>query len=147
MPTTDSAHATAPAASSAAATSPAAAGSVAAVTTLPGIAITIDGALARSETTVAVAAANVVVLTTALAEHAVTVTSSYVGHQAVATHVTHLILTPQRSYVASAQHPHAEVPVTHARERCVLEHATVLQDATAGRVDVSDRALLAATEL
>lgn len=124
-----------------------AAGSVAAVTMLPGIAITIDGALARSETTAAVAAANVVVLTTALAEHAVTVTSSYVGHQAVATHVTHLILTPQRSYVASAQHPHAEIPVTHARGRCVLEHATVLQDATTGRVDVSDRALLAATEL
>lgn len=115
---------------------------------LPGITITVDGRAVRSETLATLAAVpHVVVLTTTLSEHAVTVTSSYTGHPELRTHVTHLIVTAERSHVTQHELPHDEVPVTHARERCLLEHATALQDATGAHVDLDDSALQAASEM
>lgn len=115
---------------------------------LPAITIRLHDEPVRSETLAVLAAApNVVVITTTLADQAVTVTSSYLGHDDVRTHVIHLILTPERRYVSQTQMAHDELPVTHARERCLLEHATVLQDVTGGHVNIGDAALQAAAEL
>lgn len=114
---------------------------------LPGITITLDSRDLRSETIASAVAPYVVVLTTTLADLAVTVASSYVGHTGVPTHVTHLNLTPERRWVAQAQLAHDEVPVTHARERCLLEHATAVQDVSGAHVHLADGAMDAAAEL
>lgn len=115
---------------------------------LPGITIRLHGQPVRSETIGALAAVpHVVVLSTTLADDGITLISSYTGHPQLRTHITHLILTPARRYVTQTQLPHDEVPVTHARERCLLEHATALQDATAAHVDLADAALHAAADL
>lgn len=115
---------------------------------LPGITIRLNDAPAESETIGAVVVVpHVLVITTTIAEHGISLSSTYVGHPALRTYVTHLVLTPKRSFVNQAQLPHNEVPVVHARERCLLEHATALQDAAGAHVDLADAALLAAGHL
>lgn len=123
------------------ATTAAARASVTRVPALDGITVIIDGHPTASETLVTVLAPHVLALTTTLPDHATTLTSTYTGHPATATHATHLELAPARRRLHSRDHDHDSVPVTHARERCLLDHAATLQELTGAQVDVDDIAL------
>jgi len=105
------------------------------------ITLRIAGEPATSETILTAIAPHVLVLTTTLPDHAVTVTSTYTGHPATGTHATHLELAPGLERLHTRDHDHDSVPVTHARERCLLDHAAVLHEFTAAHVDVDDVAL------
>jgi hypothetical protein len=52
--------------------------------------------------------------------------SSYLGHPRVATSATHLAIAPGHADIDVVSHDHAQLPVTHARERCVLDHLQAL---------------------
>jgi hypothetical protein len=69
-----------------------------------------------------------VALSTVLLEPrwAVEVHSSYIGHPAVATRATHLMIAPGHARTSVDEHDHMQLPVTHARERCLLDHLQVL---------------------
>jgi hypothetical protein len=54
--------------------------------------------------------------------------SSYLGHRGTATRATHLAIGPGRAWTLVAEHDYEQLPVTHARERCLLDHLQVLVD-------------------
>ena len=108
---------------------------------LDGITLTLDGHQAPSETIVVAPAPHVLVLTTTLPEPAVTLTSTYVGHPLAGTHATHLELAIGRARLHTRDHDPDSIPVTHARDRCLLDHAAMLQELTGALVDVDDVAL------
>ena len=122
-------------------------------TVLDPITVTIDGTPTPSETTLAQAGAYVVVLATALPEIPLTVTSTFIGAQDVDTTIVDLTL-------GLRPHAHTEtrtvardhVPVTHAHDRCLLEHAATVRTAVAHTtqahvsIDVPDTALQSAAQ-
>ena len=121
--------------------------------TLPALAVTLGGRPTDTQTTGA-GTANAVVLTTAVPQLALTLTSVYLGAGAGQALAAHLTQAPQRDPELAVQRVDAiELPVSHARRRCLLDHATALQhaagalaDATVA-IDVPDVALAAADEL
>ncbi len=116
-------------------------GSVTGMPALNGITLRIAGEPAASETILTAIAPHVLVLTTTLPDHAVTLTSTYTGHPATGTHATHLELARGLERLHTRDHDHDSLPVTHARERCLLDHAAALQEFTAAHVDVDNVAL------
>lgn len=116
-------------------------GSVALMPALDGITLTIDGQPVASQTILTAIAPHVIVLTTTLPDQAVTLTSTYTGHPATGTHATHLELAPGLERLHTRDHDHDSLPGTHARERCLLDHAATLHEFTAAHVDVADVAL------
>ncbi|HEX8086566.1 MAG TPA: hypothetical protein VF529_19925 [Solirubrobacteraceae bacterium] len=101
-----------------------------------------------SETTIRTAGPNTVVLATALPERGVTISTTYVGADDVGTVAVDLVLAPRPEASNRArQVERDEVPVTHARDRCLLDHAHQLVialrelDGIDYKVDVSDPAL------
>lgn len=119
----------------------AAAASVTSVPALNGIKVTIAGQLSASETIVTELAPHVLAITTTLPDHATTLTSTYTGHPAIRTHAVHLELAPGHEHLHTGEHDNDSLPVTHARERCLLDHAAALQALTGALVDVDDSAL------
>lgn len=109
--------------------------------------LTADGAL-EAETTHTAVGPHVLVLTTTLPTAALTVTTTYTGAADVDTHVVDLALGPRLHATTTVRRlPREELPVTHARERCLLDHLaqvraalTELRDVDA-RIDVPDHAL------
>jgi hypothetical protein len=94
------------------------------------ITIAIDAEPTPSETTMRPAGPHVVKLTTALPELPLTVTTAYVGADDVPTTAITFTLgrrpAAQRTIRTLA---HDEVPVTHALDRCVLDHLTQVRPA------------------
>lgn len=115
--------------------------SVPRVPALHGITVSIDGRRTLSETIAAPLAPHVLVLTTTLPDRATTLTSTYVGHPATETRATHLELAPGREQLHTRDHDHDSIPVTHALDRCLLDHAFMLQELTGAQVDVDDTAV------
>jgi hypothetical protein len=96
---------------------------------LDGVRISVDGRPITSETTGTAAGPSVLVLITALGELGVTITSTYVGHEGTDTLAAHLVVTRERRALEQADHSRDALPVTHARERCLLDHAQQVQEA------------------
>jgi hypothetical protein len=58
--------------------------------------------------------------------------SSYLGHPGTTTRAAHLTIAPDSADSLLAEHEHEQLPVTHARERCVLDHLQVLVEHATG---------------
>ena len=113
-----------------------------------------SGELVESETTVTPVGPNVVVLSTAVPDLGLTVTTTYSGAADAATIAVDLIQGQRGSVRHEPREiPRETVPVTHAREHCLLDHAQQVMNATnrhdGGRhtVHVSDDALERASAL
>jgi hypothetical protein len=90
--------------------------------------IAIDGESVRSETLASSVGAYVLVLDTVLPDHGVDLHSVYAGHPKVRTQAVHLLLAPGQHESLSVEHEHDEIPVMHARRRCLYDHLGHLQD-------------------
>ena len=97
--------------------------------TIP-LAVTLDGEQVVSETVCVTAGAHSLTIVTALPDRglATELTSSFVGHEGVATHATHLALGPPghepQIYVREYEHAHVD-PVLGPRD-CAYEHVAIL---------------------
>ena len=110
--------------------------------------IALAGVRVASETLVCLAGADVLVLSTTLPDQALTLHSIYAGHPGAPTQIVHLALAPRRTPTNEAidvsEH---QMPVVHARRRCLYDHLQRLQDLAAealacdASVDVDDRTL------
>lgn len=117
-------------------------------TVVPDVTICVDGEAVESETTVSSAGPNVAVLSTALPTLPLTVTTTYVGADDVDTAAVDLALAARPAAFATARQVSRDaIPVTQARERCLLDHlAQVRETAECDRgcrvtVDAADAAL------
>lgn len=112
--------------------------------------VSVDGVGTRAETTIAATGATVVVISTALAELAEQHTTTYVGAHGAPTTAVTLQQGPEGPRSRSRTVDDAVLPVTHARDRLLLDHAAELQAAlercTGGvvAIDVAPAALEAA---
>ncbi|HEV2785122.1 MAG TPA: hypothetical protein VGV67_01935 [Solirubrobacteraceae bacterium] len=118
------------------------------------VALRRDDALVQSETTVAAPHPHVLVLSTAVPDIGLTVITTYTGADDVATVAVDLVLgvRPRASNLPRRLRRES-VPVTHAREQCLLDHARqvleVLNASGASRwtIDVSDDAVAQASSV
>lgn len=118
---------------------------------VPDVNIQLAGEHHQSATLVSAEDPYIVCISTTIAALAHELHSSYLGHQhSNGTVASHLELTPGRPPRTWVEHHDAaELPVTHARARLLLDHLAELQNTlehtTPGRVevDVSDSALAA----
>jgi hypothetical protein len=112
------------------------------------ITVTLDGKTVPAETTLADVGAHVAVVSTALPGLGLTVTNTYVGADDTDTIVVDLVLAPRPDGRARTETlPRDGLPVTHARERCLLDHVARVRDAISERhtavpaIDIGDAAL------
>jgi len=85
--------------------------------------IRLDGDVIASATTLRTDSPHVVVLTTALADLGLTVISTYIGADDVETTVVDLVLGRRPAARRGVRTIDRDaLPVTHARERCLLDH-------------------------
>jgi hypothetical protein len=110
--------------------------------------ITLDGQPIASRTRLIELGGYHVALSTVLLSPAlaIEVHSSYLGAPGADTRATHLTITPGHTGTFVVSHDPAQLPVTHARERCVLDHLQVLVELATelGQpvgVDLGDHAL------
>src|SRR4051812_9195567 len=86
-------------------------------------------------------------LITVVPELGIRFISSYVGGERSATGATHVLTHPGEGEVVQREHSRDALPVTHARERCLLAHGAELQRALVAKtemhvaVDMPDAAL------
>jgi len=119
---------------------------------LPILAVTFDGRPTTAHTT-GHGPPDAVVLTTALADTALTLTSVYLGAGQGTALAAHLVRARGREPQLIANDVDtAALPVTHARERCLLDYAGALQQAAEEfghtlATELSDAALAAASRL
>jgi hypothetical protein len=91
--------------------------------------VRLDGEAAWSETTVTAAGPWALALITVVPELGVRFISSYVGGEGIATGTTHALTRPGGGEVIQREHLREALPVTHARDRCLLDHGAELQRA------------------
>jgi hypothetical protein len=114
--------------------------------------VRLDGEAAWSETTVTSAGPWALTLITVVPELGVRFISAYVGGERSATGATHVLTHPGGGELAQREHMREALPVTHARERCLLDHGAELQRALVARmgmhvaVDVPAAAVALAAE-
>lgn len=104
-------------------------GSVEMVRTVLPVTVSIDGVGTRAETTVAALGATVVVISTALPALAEQHTTTYVGACGAPTTAVTLLQGPQGPRSCTRVLEDAVLPVTHARDRLLLDHAGEVQAA------------------
>lgn len=89
--------------------------------------VRLDGREVPSATRLTVAGDPVLVLSTTLPTVPLTLTSTYLGHEDVPTSILHLTVPAGRpAELEHRQLPRGELPVTHARGRCLFDHAAQL---------------------
>ena len=122
------------------------------VTVLEPIQVQLDGRVTRSETTLRETAPHVV-LTTTLPDVPLTVVTVYIGADDVATTAVHLVLARRpQARTSTRTLPRDEVPVTHARDRCLLDHLAETRSALsslgaeAPTIEVDDAAVRAVSD-
>ena len=91
--------------------------------------VRLDGEVTWSETTVTTAGPWAMTLITVVPELGVRFISSYVSGEGIATGATHALTHPGGGELAQREHSREALPVTHARERCLLDHTAELQHA------------------
>jgi hypothetical protein len=118
---------------------------------LPGIVLRLGDEPLASETTMGALGPWVVVVVTAIPILPLTLLSTFIGADDIDTSAVHVCLAERPN--ASREHrsiPRRDLPVTHARELCLLDHADRLlahlksTGRTDARVDVTDEAIAAA---
>jgi len=92
------------------------------------IRLLIDGTPTPAYTTATRAGAYVLVLATVLTEPAISLYSTYAGHERTNTLATHLLLATDAYETIAAEHDHDQLPVMYARRRCLYDHLHRLQD-------------------
>jgi hypothetical protein len=96
---------------------------------LPDLEITIGGRTQRSSSTIATVGAYVVVVASTVSDHAITLTSCYLGAIDGDSAATHLLLTPGApARLQQRVLPGLQPGETHARA-CLLDHVAELQGA------------------
>lgn len=114
------------------------------------VSVSIDGLLVRAETTIGAVGATVVAVSTVLADMGVQHSTTYVGARGASTTAVTLLQGPGGTIAGTREFDGQELPVTHARDLLLLDHAAELQAALAERtgalvtIDVSPAALAAA---
>ncbi len=97
--------------------------------TIP-LVVKLDGEQIASETVCVTAGAHALTIVTALPDRglALELTSSFVGHDGVATHATHLALGPpgHEPQVSVCEYEHAHVDPVLGRRDCAYEHVAIL---------------------
>ena len=118
------------------------------LTVLEPIRVQLDGRATPSETTLRQTAPHVVVLTTALPDVPLTVVTTYVGADDVDTTAVDLVLARRPTAERDTRTmPRDAIPVTHARDRCLLDHLGQVHAALervqplAVTIDIADQAL------
>lgn len=112
-----------------------------------GLTLRLAGTPVLMETLGSGIAGDIFVLSTTVPSLGVTCHSSYHGHEGIDTVVVRLALLPGDARTTTDARPREELPVTHARERCVLDHLAhvrdVIQELATGTVaiEVADAAL------
>src|SRR3954452_15458100 len=91
--------------------------------------VRLDGEAAWSETTATSAGPWALTLITVVPEVGVRFISTYVGGERSATGATHALTHPGGGELVQHEHSRDVLPVTHARARCLLDHAAELQHA------------------
>lgn len=92
------------------------------------VSILVDSVPVRAHTRVGVFSPYVVVLDTTLPDHGVELHSTYVGHPAVKTRASHLVLAPAVRDTVVGEYEHDALPVLYERQRCLYDHLARLQD-------------------
>jgi len=114
--------------------------------------VRLDDEATPSETTVSTAGPWAIILITVVPEFGLRFISSYVGGETIPTSAVHALTYRAGGRLEQREHVRDELPVTHARDRCLLDHALELQavlvEHTGARVavDVPATALALATE-
>ncbi len=114
-----------------------------------GVTLRLAGAKVDAETLSIGIAGNILILSTSVPSAALTIHSTYHGHEGVDTVIVRLALMPRAPLQDTGWVPRDELPVTHARERCLLDHLAfvqeTMQELVGGviSVDVSDASLAA----
>jgi hypothetical protein len=103
--------------------------------------IELDGRPVRCQTLLADAGPYTLALSTTLAEHGISLHSTYLGHpDADETQAAQLLLAPGRADSAAHAVDAASLPVAHRRRLCLYDHLAVLRelvsDATGNEVSV-----------
>lgn len=92
--------------------------------------VKLGGARVNSETTAVCAGPDVLSIVTVLPDHGVLfeLTSTFIGHEGVDTHVTHLVLGPpgEDPAIETQEHPHARLDPTYDPRGCTYEHIQIL---------------------
>ena len=91
--------------------------------------VRLEGEAAWSETTVTSAGPWALTLITVVPELGVRLISAYVGGERIATGATHALTHPGGGELIQREHTREALAVTHARERCLLDHGAELQRA------------------
>ena len=99
------------------------------------IRLLIEGTPTPAYTTATSAGAYLLVLATVLTEPAISLYSTYAGHEQTSTLASHLLLAPGACEAIPAEHEHDELPVMYERRRCLFDHLHRLQDLLL-RVDI-----------
>lgn len=92
------------------------------------IRLLIGGTPTPAYTTATSAGAYVLVLATVLTAPAISLYSTYAGHEHTNTLASHLLLAPDAYETIAAEHDHDELPVMYERRRCLYDHLHRLQD-------------------
>ena len=95
-----------------------------------GLDVRLSGKRVTSETTAICAGPYVLMISTALPDHGVVfhLTSTFVGHKGIDTHVTHLVLGPpgEDPAIETQEHPHQRLNPTYDPRGCTYEHIQIL---------------------
>ncbi len=111
--------------------------------------VRLGGARVTSETTAICAGPDVVSIVTVLPDHGVLfeLTSTFIGHQGVDTHVAHLVLGPhgEDPKIETEDHPHERLDPTYDPRGCAYAHIHTLMEHLArlgyeAAIDVPDGA-------
>ena len=104
---------------------------------VPGITIRLGHVPMPSETVAGAAGDCVLVIATTVSELGTRIQSVYVGHEGVDTAVTRLDVTPYERVLEQDTRPRDSLPVTHARDRCLVDHLQHVREALDRQVDAT----------
>jgi hypothetical protein len=94
--------------------------------------VRLGGQRVSSETTAIYAGPDVVSIDTVLPDHGVLfeLTSTFIGHKGIDTHVTHLVLGPfgEDPTIETEDHPHERLDPTYDPRGCAYEHIQILME-------------------
>jgi hypothetical protein len=92
--------------------------------------VSLGGKQVTSETTAICAGPDVLTIATVLPDHGVLfeLTSTFIGHEGVDTHVAHLVLGPtgEDAQIHTTDHPHERLDPTYDPRGCTYEHIQIL---------------------
>jgi hypothetical protein len=94
--------------------------------------VKLSGTRVSSETTAICAGPDVLTIVTVLPDHGVSfeLSSTFVGHEGVDTHVTHLVLPPpgEDAEIQTEQHPRKRMDPEYGPRECAYQHIDVLME-------------------